>query len=443
MKDHSLGWRLGGQLRTRGTCCAAVGLIAAMVTLSCGRSGGGSPGVQAAELKPVHVATSAATSREVAVAISSNGTFMAEEVSELAPLAAGRVMATPVDVGAWVNQGDVVARLDDRDAQLRLQQAEAAQEQAQAGVAQSRMRIGLGPNTTFDPAVVPEVQVAKAAYESAEAQAKLAAADAKRYASLVATGDVSASNYEKERTQAESAQAQADAARRQYDAAVNFARLNHQGVGSAEAALASARSQVAMARKELDDTVVRAPFAGYISERHMSAGESVNSSSKIATILRANPIRLDLQVSEMDAARIHTGMTVVARAAARPEREFSGKVTVLSPAVDPSSRAMTIRAEFANPSLELRPGMSATARVLLPQGEQGIFVPVSAVLTDSASNASRVFVIENGRARVRVVEAGATENGTTRIVSGLSRGAIVAASHLPDLYDGAPVDRGN
>jgi len=136
-------------------------------------------------------------------------------------------------------------------------------------------------------------------------------------------------------------------------------------------------------------------------------------------------------------------MTVVARTAARPESEFTGKVTVLSPAIDPGSRAMTIRAEFGNPSLELRPGMSATVRVLLPQGEQGIFVPATAVLTDFSSNASRVFVIENGRARVRVVQAGGTENGTTRIVTGLSRGAVVAASNLPDLYDGAPVERGN
>jgi multidrug efflux pump subunit AcrA (membrane-fusion protein) len=443
MKDHSLRSWVSKMSRAH-QCVVGLALACALlVTISCGRTGGGSAGVQAAELKPVRVATSVATSREVAISISSNGTFMAEEVSELAPLAAGRVAATPVDVGAWVNQGDVIARLDDRDARLRLEQAEAAQEQAQAALAQSRMRIGLGPNATFDPAVVPEVQVAKAAYESAEAQAKLAAADAKRYASLVATGDVSASNYERERTQAESAQAQADAARRQYEAAVNFARLNNQGVGSAEAALASAHSQTAMARKELDDTVVRAPFAGYVSERHMSVGESVNASSKIATILRANPIRLALQVSEMDAARIHTGMTVVARAAARPEREFTGKVTVLSPAVDASSRAMTIRAEFANPALELRPGMSATVRMLLPQGEQGIFVPATAVLTDSGSNASRVFMIENGVARVRVVQAGNTENGMTRVVSGLSRGAIVAASHLPDLYDGAPVERGN
>ena len=425
-------------------CVLSGGIIAAAtIMLSCGRSGANSAGVEAAELKSVRVATAVATSRDVAVSIAASGTFVAVEVSEVAPLAAGRVAATPVDVGAWVNQGDAIARLDDRDARLRMEQAEAAQQQAEAAVRQARMRIGLGPNATFDPAAVPEVQAAKAAYESAEAQAKLAAADAKRFANLVATGDVSASNYEKERTQAESAQAQADAARRQFEAAVNFARLNHQGIDSAESALASARSQTAMARKELDDTVVRAPFAGYVSERHMSVGESVNPSSKIATILRANPIRLDLEVSEMDAARIHKGMSVVARAAARPGREFKGKVTVLSPAIDPGSRAMTIRTEFANPSLELRPGMFATAQILLPEGEQGIFVPASAVLTDAAANASRVFVIENGRARVRVVQAGSSENGTTRIVSGLTRGAIVAASNLPDLYDGVPVEHSN
>ncbi len=431
------------RMRDLARSAAACGAIAAsMVLVSCGKSEPGSSGVQAAELKPVRVATAVAISREVPVAISSSGSFMAKEVSELAPMSAGRVVATPVDVGAWVNQGDVVARLDDRDAKLRLEQAEAARQQSEAALVQSRMRIGLGPNATFDPAAVPEVQAARAAYESAEAQAKLAAADAKRYANLVATGDVSASNYERERTQAESAEAQADAARRQYEAAVNFARLNHQGIDSAAAAVASARSQTAMARKELDDTVVRAPFAGYISERHMSLGESVNPSSKIATLLRANPIRLDLQISEMDAMRIHVGMTVVARAASRPGREFTGKVTVLSPAVDPSSRAMTVRAEFPNPSLELRAGMFATAGVVLPGGEQAILVPKQAVLTDSAANASRVFAIENGRARVRVVQAGNTENGMTRIITGLTRGAIVAASNLAELYDGAPVEQG-
>jgi multidrug efflux pump subunit AcrA (membrane-fusion protein) len=415
----------------------------ALVALSCGRSGGDAARVHAAESKQVRVTTGVAAIREVAVAIQANGSFMAVATSEVAPLTAGRVVATPVDVGAWVNEGDVIARLDDRDARLRLEQARAVQQQTEAALGQSRMRIGLGPNATFDPAVVPEVQAARATYESAEAQAKLAMADAKRYASLVATGDVSTSNYERARAQADSAEAQADVARRQYEGAVNGARLNHQGIDGAEAALASARSQTAMAQKELDDTVVRAPLAGYISERHMAIGEPVNSSSKIATILRANPIRLDLQVSEIEASRIRPGMTVLARVAAQAGREFEGKVKVLSPAVDPGSRAMTIRAEFANPSLALRPGMSATARVLLPQGEEGIFVPSAAVLTDASANASRVFVIENGRARVRVVQTGSVEGGTTRILSGVARGAEVATSNLPDLYDGALVARRN
>jgi multidrug efflux pump subunit AcrA (membrane-fusion protein) len=418
-------------------------MVLAVGSLSCGRSGGGAANVHAAELKPLRVTMGVAATREVAVAIQANGSFMADATSEVAPLTAGRVVATPVDVGAWVSEGDVIARLDDRNARLRLEQARAVQQQTEAALRQSRMRIGLGPNATFDPAAVPEVQAARAAYESAEAQAKLAVADAKRYASLVATGDVSASNYERARAQADSAEAQADVARRQYEAAVNGARLNHQGIDGAEAALASAKSQTAMAQKELDDTVVCAPLAGYISERHMAIGEPVNASSKIATILRANPIRLDLQVSEIETSRIHPGMTVYARVAAQAGREFEGKVKVLSPAVDPGSRAMTIRAEFANPSLVLRPGMSATARVQLPQGEEGIFVPAAAVLTDSGANASRVFVIESDRARVRVVQVGSAENGTTRILSGLSRGAVVATSNLPDLYDGALVERRN
>jgi multidrug efflux pump subunit AcrA (membrane-fusion protein) len=418
-------------------------MTAALLTLSCGHSGEDAAKVHAADLKPVRITVGTASTREVAVSIQANGSFVADAISEVAPLTSGRVVATPVDVGAWVSEGDVIARLDDRDARLRLDQAKAVQQQTEAALRQARMRIGLGADTAFDPAAVPEVQAAKASYESAEAQAKLAAADAKRYASLVATGDVSTSNYERARAQADSAEAQADAARRQYEATVNGARLNHQGIDGAVAGLASARSQTAMAQKELDDTVVRAPLAGYVSERHMAIGEPVNPSSKIATILRANPIRLDLQVSEIEASRIRPGMKVLAHVAAQAAREFEGKVTILSPAVDPASRAMTIRAEFANPALALRPGMSATARVLLPQGEEGVFVPSTAVLTDSSANASRVFVIENQRARVRVVQAGAAENGTTRILSGLARGSVVATSNLQDLYDGAPVERRN
>jgi multidrug efflux pump subunit AcrA (membrane-fusion protein) len=391
------------------------------------------------EAKPVRISTAPVTSKQVAVFIQSSGTFIAEESSDVAPPAAGRVATTPVDVGAFVKEGQVIATLDDADAKLRLEQALATQAQAEAGVRQSQSRIGAGSGPTFDVNTVPEVRASLAAFQSAQGQARLAEADAKRYQNLLATGDVSQSNYEKQRTAAETAQSAAEAARRTYEAALNNARQNWMQVGGAEASLAGAHSQVAIARKAIEDTIVRAPMSGYVSDRPAAAGEYVGTNSKIATILRANPIKLALQLSESDAGRLKPGMRVEARVAAYGDREFAGRVKVIRPAIDPTSRSMTVEADFDNPSFTLRPGMFSTARVVLPEGEQGMFVPASAILTDATTVSSQVFVIEAGRARARVVRVGETEDGQTRVYSGVTSGATVATNNLKDLYDGAAV----
>jgi multidrug efflux pump subunit AcrA (membrane-fusion protein) len=418
----------------------AIAVIALAVLAGCRRSGtGAAEAAKAAEPKPVRVSTAEVTSKQVAVFIQASGSFVAEESSDVAPHVAGRIATTPVNVGAFVREGEVIATLDDSDAKLRLEQALAQQAQAEASLRQSQSKIGAGSDPNFDVGTVPEVQAAYAAYQSALAQAKLAQADAKRYENLVATGDVSRSNYEKQRTAAETAQAQADASRRQYEAALNNARQNWMGVGGAEASLAAARSQVAIARKAIEDAIVRAPLSGYVSDRPASVGEYVATSSKIVTILRVNPIRLYLQLSEAEADRLRPGMMVTARVAAYRDRDFNGRVRVIRPAIDPTSRSMTVEAEFGNPDFTLRPGMFATARILLPEGEQGLFVPASAVLTDSTTTSSQIFVIEDGRARARLVRVGETGNGLTRVFSGVAAGASVATGDLKDLYDGAIV----
>jgi multidrug efflux pump subunit AcrA (membrane-fusion protein) len=411
-------------------------------SVSCGKSNSSAKSsgtAEAAESKPVHVTTASVVSRQVAVFIQSSGSFVADEKSDVAPPAAGRLASTPVNVGAFVNEGQIIAQLDQSDAKLRLDQAQAGQAQAEAALRQSQSRIGLGQNSTFDPSVVPEVQAAMAAYNSAVSQAKLAQADEKRYANLVATGDVSRSNYEKQKTQAETAEAQADLAKRQYEAALNNARQNYQGVSGAEASLTGFRSQVAIARKAIEDTIVRAPMSGYVSDRPVAVGEYVSTSSKIATILRVNPIKLFLQISEAEASRLKVGMQANARVAAFGDRDFIGRVTVIRPAIDPTSRALTVEVQFSNPDFTLRPGMFATARVLLPEGETGLFVPANALLTDATTTSSQVFVIDNGKARAKVVRVGEADNGLVRILAGVPAGATVASSALKDLYDGVAV----
>src|SRR5262252_9335320 len=109
----------------------------------------------------VTIATATATTRTVPAAFQETGTFVADETSDIAPLVAGRVIATPVNVGDFVKHGQVVCELDHRDAQLRLDQAKAALDQATAGVRQSQSRIGFTGQGTFDPAHMPEVVAAR------------------------------------------------------------------------------------------------------------------------------------------------------------------------------------------------------------------------------------------------------------------------------------------
>jgi multidrug efflux pump subunit AcrA (membrane-fusion protein) len=337
----------------------------------------------------------------------------------------------------------VVCELDHRDAELRLEQARAQLNEATSALHQAQSRIGLRGGTQFDAVAVPEVAAARANYESAQAQARLAAADAKRYENLVASGDVSRSAFDKAHTQQETADAMANAARQQYEAALNGARQGFGAVESAQAALAAAQAQLAQAEKGLSDTTIRAPFNGNITARPVAAGEYVALTNKIATVVRMGSLKLQLQTPEQRASRAQLGMPVAARVSAYPDREFHGKVTAIDASVDPNSRVFIVEARFDNGKSELRPGMFATARVLLPGGETAVFVPRNAVVRDKTTDSNQVFVVENGRARLRVVVLGDADGNEIRIASGLSGNETVAVDHLSELYDGAAVEGHN
>jgi RND family efflux transporter MFP subunit len=391
--------------------------------------------------RTVAVTTVQATTRTVPAAFQETGTFIADETSDIAPLVAGRVIATPVNIGDFVRQGQVICELDHRDAQLKLDQAKAALDQATAALRQSQSRIGLNPSGEgkFDVNGVPEVIAARANFESAQAQARMAAADAKRFENLVKTGDVSRSAYEKARTQQETADAQASAARHQYEAALNTARQNWGAVENSQAGLENFRAQLAQAEKGLADTTIHAPFDGFITARPVAAGQYVALTNKIATLVRISTMKLDLQTPEQQAARAKLGMTVVARVAAYPDHEFTGRITAVNPSVDPTARSFILEARFDNPKAELRPGMFSTARVLLPGGESAVFVPKTAVIRDKTTDSYQVYVIDNNTARLRVVVTGDPEGDLIRITTGLTGSETLATTHQSELYDGAPV----
>lgn len=392
-----------------------------------------------AGLRPLEVSAAESISRQIPTFIQVTGSFVADESSDVTPQTSGQVIATPIDVGTFVEQGEVILVLDDRDAKLRLQQAQAAEQQAVAAVRQAESKLGLESGKRFDATKIPEVQAAHAAYELVQAEAKLAEVNANRYAKLLEPGYVSRSIYDQAITQAEIARARAEAAREQYEAALNTARQDHQGIERAQASLAEAKAQVAIAQKAVADTILKAPLSGYVSARYVSVGEYVTPASKILTIQRISPIKLQLQAPEAEAGRVRIGMPVSAWVVAYPDKELIGTVTTINPVIDLSSRTLTIEVKIDNSDGLIRPGMFATARLVQPIGQEAVFIPSTALIKDSTMSSARVFVLEGNTARVRVVQVGEQENGMVRVLSGLSGGEWVATSNLAQLYDGARV----
>jgi RND family efflux transporter MFP subunit len=373
-------------------CLAITCALAAPVTIACGESASKAQAAAAetagTPARPVEISVAAVDARDLAVTIEATGSFAADEVSDVAPETSGQVAATPVDVGDRVERGAVIARLNTADAQLRLDQARAGQQQVEATLAQARERYNL------------------------------ARANAARYEALVKTGDVS-------RTVAEQNTSESETTR--------------QGVATAEATVADARSRVALAEKAVADTVIRAPFTGFITDRPIAVGEYVTTSSKIATVMKLDPIRLRLQVPELEATRLRVGQQVDVTVEALAIQTLRGRVTSINPALDPSTRATIVEASLPNARGLVRAGMFATARVALGETTRAVFVPKAAVLADPNTNSFRVFTVKDNVARLRIVQPGPEQGGAIRILSGIDPGDQVATTGFEQIFDGATV----
>src|SRR5262249_33626884 len=187
------------------------------------------------------------------------------------------------------------------------------------------------------------------------------------------------------------------------------------------------------------DIIIYALFDGYITDRSAAAGEYLALTNKVATIVWVAAIKPHLNTPEQQASNIHLGMNLTARVSAWPDRDFAGLVAAVNPSVDPSSRVFIVEGRFDNPRGELRPGMFATARIILPGGENAVFVPRNAVVRDKTTDSYQVFTVDNNTARLRVVVTGDPDGNLIRITNGLSGNETVANSNLGSLYDGAPV----
>jgi len=270
---------------------------------------------------------------------------------------------------------------------------------------------------------LPEVGNARVALELAEKNLR-------RSEELIESGDISRSVYDQQK-------AQRDQFKEVYEAALSLARQNYAAVMTARANVANAESQLNLALRSQSYANVYSPIDGYVADRPADLGEYVSTTTKVATIVKINPLRLRIDIPEQAIPTVSVGQSVSVTTSAWPDRNFSGRIARISPNVTPTSRTLTVEAEVENNGGVLKPGQFATVRVLQARAAPAVLVPARSVRTESG--VSRVFVIKDGKAQERQVQLGQTEGDLVEIKSGITENENVATSNIEQLSDGMVV----
>lgn len=193
-------------------------------------------------------------------------------------------------------------------------------------------------------------------------------------------------------------------------------------------------AQIGELEVQLERTRITAPFAGTFGLRPVSLGAWVNPGTPLGRLSEVSRLKLDFQLPERYAPLIAPGSTVRFTVDGRQET-FEARVSALDTAIDRASRSVVVRAQVDEPR-GLLPGTFASVALELAPRDT-LFVPSIAV-TPSPTG-SRVFVIEDGKAKVVPVTVGHREPARVEIVSGLAPGAQVITTNLLRLRPGAPV----
>lgn len=251
----------------------------------------------------------------------------------------------------------------------------------------------------------------KANLEAARAQARFAEQSRKKYQELLAKKFISETAYDNYQTNANVTEGQVHAA----------------------------EAQLVLARKALEDTQVRAPIAGSVSERALQRGDKAAVDARMFTIVDLSRLELEAPVPAAEVPNLAIGQQVRFRVEGYGTREFAGSIVRINPATQPGTRSILIYVEIPNPDQALKAGMFAKGGLTLAAQRAEVLVPVTALRTDAA--ATFVYAIAGDRVARQDVTVGLANEaeGRAEIVKGLAPGARVVRVNLGPLKIGAPV----
>jgi HlyD family secretion protein len=387
------------------------------------------------ETERVSAVSAADASRSVV--LNATGYIVAAHKIELAAKVVGKVSWIGVDKGDRVKEGQVLVRLEDDEYQAYMRQARGQLINLQAKLDEATH--GSRPE---------EIAQALANLNSAKADLENAKVSLERARNTVRENLGSQQSLDDAQGRYDSAVHRVNSLEKAYELVKIGPRQEE--IDSLRGQVEQAKGALAYAETNLDNTVIRAPVTGTILERAVEKGEFVTTSfvgdrgakGYVVSIADLNDLEVELDISQNDFAKLHSGQNGVITTDSFPDLKYAGHIKEISPEANRQKATVQIKVKVEKPDDHLRPEMNASVALLSGEKPASVGSAPSRPVVMAPATAVRegaVFVVLDGRAVRRAVKAGAASNQSVRIEEGLIGGEDVIINAPAGLKNGDKV----
>ncbi len=327
----------------------------------------------------------------------------------------GRLLGLNVDVGDKVNQGQIIGQIDDALLKTPINQAEAELASLKSEVARINARISN----------------ARTEVERTRLQFQQQQADSQRQQKLASYGAIA-------KQTAEQALTEAQTAAKVLRAAQESVRVEQQSLAAAKGRVVAQQAVVAEAVERRSYARLISPITGAVLVRVTEPGNLLQPGNEVLQIGDFNQVKVEVQVSELELAKVRIGQLVQVNLDAFPNQTYSGKVSRISPAADPTARLIPVEVVIPNKNRQIGSGLLARVNFESPR-------QAKVVIPQTALQKGQIFVLNSNSSEekptvsIREVTIGKEIDGKVEILSGLEAGEKFVARSGGPLKDGANV----
>src|SRR5271165_2423098 len=402
----------GGRRRV---LASGVATLAGLLMLgSCSSDKGGKEPIVSVQVAPVEKATIQHT-------ITTQAILFPRQQAAIVPKISAPVQKFLVKRGSSVHEGELLAVLENRDLTAAAQDTKGAYDQQRAAY-----------ETTTRSGLPQEIQKAEAdvqqARQALDAQEKVFQSRQQ----LFDQGALPRKELDQSRVDITQARNQYAIAKKHVDYLV--AKGKEQELKAAAGQLESAKGKYLGAQAQLSYSEIRSPIDGFITDRPLYPGEMAAAGTPLLTVMDLSSVIAKAHIPQSEAAYLKVGNegTITVPGVEHP---INGKVTVVSPALDPNSTTVEVWLEAKNPKHELKPGTSIQLSLTAQTIKDALVVPANAILTAPDGTSSVMVAGSDGRAHQTPVELGIRNGDDVQITEGVTENDKVISSGAYGLPD--------